>query len=71
MVFVFKTDVTDDAHAAAILEQLKAAFPEATMNFDLEDCDNILRIEDKHLSLPRIQAVTESLGFFCAELEEK
>ena len=71
MVFVFKTNVTDDAHAAATLEQLQTLFPTAAINFDLEDCDNILRIEDKDLSLPGILSVTKSLGFYCAELEEK
>ena len=71
MVFIFKTDVNDDAHAAAILEQLQTLFPTAAINFDLEDCDKILRIEDIHLSLPRILTMTKSLGFFCAELEEK
>lgn len=70
MVFVFKTDVTNDSDATTILQQLQAIFPSAVINFDLEDCDNILRIEDQQLSLPQIRTITESLGVACEELQE-
>jgi hypothetical protein len=45
MVEVFKTDVCDKAQAEEILAMLKGNFTEYKVNFDLEDCDKILRVQ--------------------------
>ncbi|MDA6069461.1 hypothetical protein NJT12_07515 [Flavobacterium sp. AC] len=45
MIYVFKTSVDTKSKlefANVLLEQL---LPDALWNFDLEDCDNILRID--------------------------
>ncbi len=44
MVEIFKTDVNDRQHAALLVEIIQQKFPAYTANFDLSDCDNILRI---------------------------
>ncbi|MBN8854113.1 MAG: hypothetical protein BGO55_06950 [Sphingobacteriales bacterium 50-39] len=44
MVEVFITDVKDQREAQALLERIHAAFTGYEANFDLEDCDRILRI---------------------------
>jgi hypothetical protein len=44
MVEVFKTNVTYKAQANRLIEQLHKDFPEYKANFDLEDCDKILRV---------------------------
>lgn len=44
-VEIFKTNVTRDKKAQKILIEFRKQFPEYTMNFDLEDCDRVLRIE--------------------------
>jgi len=44
MVEVFITDVKDQREAQMLLEQLHAAFTGYEANFDLEDCDRILRV---------------------------
>ena len=64
MIYVFKTSVDNQTKfesASALLNQL---LPESQWNFDLEDCDNILRIDSElnvtallpvsytHLTLP-------------------
>ena len=45
MVEVFKTNVADSDSAAALTDQLEKVFAGHEINFDLEDCDNILRVE--------------------------
>ncbi|MCW3103357.1 MAG: hypothetical protein JWO09_1797 [Bacteroidetes bacterium] len=45
MVEVFKTNVSSKREAHIISEDLAAFFPGWKIKFDLEDCDNILRID--------------------------
>jgi hypothetical protein len=45
MVEVFKTDVNSIEKAKYIHELLISKFPDILFNFDLEDCDRILRAE--------------------------
>ena len=45
MVEVFKTNITTQKKAKQVTKFLKEVFPVAKINFDLEDCDHILRIE--------------------------
>ncbi len=45
MVEVFKTNIKSKKKAKQVITFLKELFPVAKINFDLEDCDNILRIE--------------------------
>ena len=39
-------------------------------NFDLEDCDHILRVETWSISATDINDVLESAGYRCEELED-
>ena len=67
MVEVFKTNV-DRAEAAALLAASLLDHPDVRcVNFDLEDCDCVLRIE---LNTPAFDCafvidLLESKGFFC------
>lgn len=45
MVEVFKTNVKDFEQADSLLEAIHGSFINYRANFDLEDCDKILRIE--------------------------
>ena len=47
MVEVFKTNVRDAHYATLLIQQIHNTFTNYTANFDLEDCDNILRVECK------------------------
>jgi hypothetical protein len=47
MVEVFKTNVEDSSHADLLIEQIHKTYTHYTANFDLEDCDKILRVECK------------------------
>lgn len=44
MIEVFKTDVTDREKAKQLIEEIHKTFEGYKANFDLDDCDKILRI---------------------------
>ncbi|HEX2847656.1 MAG TPA: hypothetical protein VHN59_14000 [Chitinophagaceae bacterium] len=45
MIEVFKTDVKDKIFASILVEQIHKMYTGYTANFDLDDCDNILRVK--------------------------
>lgn len=45
MVEVFKTTVTHSEHARMLVVEIQKTFRGYRVNFDLEDCDRILRVE--------------------------
>lgn len=45
IVEVFKTNVKSTDVAQFAIQKLKEVLPDAKINFDLDDCDHILRIE--------------------------
>ncbi|RYG52944.1 MAG: hypothetical protein EOO01_05680 [Chitinophagaceae bacterium] len=45
MIKVFKTDVNDRHFANILVQQIQQAYKSCTANFDLDDCDKILRIK--------------------------
>ncbi len=47
MVEIFKTNVESPEDAALIVAQLLLQTPQFRINFDLDDCDRILRVEGK------------------------
>lgn len=69
MVEVFKTNISDEQTAALILEQLWIKLPDAKINFDLEDCDHILRVESEVIVPQLIQELLQQQGFCCEVLE--
>jgi hypothetical protein len=47
MVEVFKTDVTNPEQAMTVLAEIRACFIDHDGNFDLQDCDHILRVKSQ------------------------
>ncbi|MEO8473384.1 MAG: hypothetical protein ABI477_14390 [Chryseolinea sp.] len=45
MVEVFKTNITNKVDAAIIIADIHQQFPSYNANFDLQDCDRILRVK--------------------------
>lgn len=45
MIEVFKTNVIDQDHANMLVDEICKTFIDYTVNFDLEDCDKILRVK--------------------------
>jgi len=48
MVEVFKTNVIEQDHANMVVERIHEKFSGYKANFDLDDCDKILRIKSLH-----------------------
>ena len=72
MVEVFKTDVTDQHHANMLIEQIQKNFAGYTVNFDLEDCDKILRVKSASLEIEsgRLISLFKHLGFHAEVLPD-
>jgi hypothetical protein len=45
MVKVYKTNMDDPLIAGSVLNSIREYLPGCDPSFDLEDCDNVLRIE--------------------------
>lgn len=69
MVEIFTTSVTEESQAANIINQLQLQLPDCSINFDLEDCDRILRVKGENFCVSSIIEILQSLGFFCSHLK--
>lgn len=69
-VEIFKTNVEREEDAAAIIKHLLCYFPHYQINFDLEDCDRILRIATKQSPIKKQQVIQllGAKGYTCAHL---
>lgn len=65
MVEVFKTNIKDKATADSIIHGLQKEFPDTEVNFDLEDCDKILRIHSSKslIHISHIVKMIRGLGY--------
>lgn len=67
---VFKTNVEKDEEAERIIHIIRACFDGYKANFDLEDCDRILRVQSSNgaVKAEKITALLERLGYEIAML---
>ena len=69
-VLVFKTSVNFKAEVRKLKPQLNMLIRlEDRWNFDLEDCDNILRVESADCNADHIKKLLQVAGFDCEELQ--
>jgi len=64
MVEVFKTNVQDPYQAKMLIDHIHATFREYRANFDLEDCDKILRVvsPDGFIQSSRLMDLLSNFG---------
>jgi hypothetical protein len=65
MVEAFKTNVQKKAQSKMLLCILSEAFPSLKINFDLSDCDKVLRVEGDNMEVLRIMLLVKEYGFTC------
>lgn len=66
---VFKTSVFAHSQVRKLGPMLNQLISkEGRWNFDLEDCDNILRVEAQSLEASSIASLLHNNGFHCEEL---
>ncbi|AXB57250.1 hypothetical protein [Flavobacterium fluviale] len=68
MIFIFKTNVDSIAKVKKVAPKLNKLFPNSKWNFDLEDCDNILRFESKEDIMEKVIFLLKVIGFECEAL---
>lgn len=68
IVEVFRTNVQKDAQARQLVKKLLVHFPHCKINFDLQDCDKILRvagIAGIDICPDKIIRVINTCGYHC------
>ena len=65
MVEVFKTNVQKKTQSKMLLSILSETFPSFKINFDLSDCDKVLRVEGDNIEALRIMILLKEYGFTC------
>lgn len=69
MISVFKTTVSTKKKVKAVKPALDKIVKINKWNFDLDDCDNILRIESKKSISELVINELKKSGFKCQELQ--
>ena len=69
MVVVFKTNVQEFSEAQNLVALLRRHFPDSKINFDLDDCDKVLRVEGSNLRIEKVMTLVMEKGFLCAVLD--
>lgn len=68
-VSVFKTNVKVNSDAQHLVDRLAIIFPAHRINFDLEDCDKILRIEGTEVHCSKVIEQLNKENYDCSLLE--
>lgn len=70
-VEIFKTNVQNDKQADKTIRSLLALYPIYKINFDLEDEENILRVEAHQFKIETANIIKcmTGLGYCCERLE--
>jgi len=69
MIYVFKTSVETTRQVKKLKPHINKMLPGEKWNFDLDDCDNILRIDSGENIVFKITELLKSHQYHCEELE--
>lgn len=64
-VEIFKTNIDSKEKAEEVLDYLSGSFPSYQINFDLEDCDNVLRVVGNEICVEKILHAMTKIGYHC------
>jgi hypothetical protein len=72
MIAIFKTNVDKTRVAKNMVNKLLKIFPGAEVNFDLKDCDRILRIKNHapDFEIAKVIELVEQEGHSCEEMND-
>lgn len=62
IIEIFTTTVNNEIEAKAIVEMLQQKMASAKINFDLNDTDNILRIENDSIDITQVEKILNEHG---------
>ena len=70
-VEVFKTDVRDTDDARMMVREIQTRLSDCSANFDLQDCDHVLRVVCPHSLAPTsVMNVMKAFGFHAEVLPD-
>jgi tRNA G26 N,N-dimethylase Trm1 len=69
LIEIFKTNVTDKQASKKVLHLLENSYPHLKINFDLDDCDKVLRIQGSYFSPNLIIELLLKMGYSCERME--
>jgi len=67
-VEVFKTNVNEIETSEQLIQQVLNHYPHSRVNFDMEDCDRILRVEADMVVPEKIIQILTANGYLCEVL---
>jgi hypothetical protein len=70
-IFVLRTNIGTKEDVEKVAPLLNRMTEISRWNFDLQDCDCILRIQAEQLNLETLDDEFRSLGFACMELPDE
>jgi hypothetical protein len=68
-ILVFKTNVSSKKKVSKVSTLLTSVPAIKGWNFDLEDCDKVLRIESNGLNTGYVESLLQTAGFNCQVLD--
>ncbi len=73
MIEVFKTNVENPNEAAWLIDQVTRIFSDYMVNFDLEDCDKVMRVKCEKGTIDSNAIITllNTAGFAAEVLEDE
>jgi hypothetical protein len=69
-ILVFKTDVRSKKRVSALAPHLQNMKGIVKWNVDLQDVDNVLRIECASIEPDEIEKMLQQAGYYCKELQD-
>ena len=69
MIYVFKSSVKFKMQVKKLEPHIDNIMPKAKWNFDLDDCDKILRIDSAENIVLKIRDLLNLHKFYCEELD--
>jgi hypothetical protein len=68
MVEVFRTNINHVRQSKLLVKKLQQHFPQSSVNFDLDDCDKVLRVEGVNICPDMITMIVTRDGYVCEAL---
>ena len=69
MVEIFKTNVVKIKQSKLLIKEPNNKLPKSKINFDLNDCDRVLRVEGENIRSELIIQILNLSGFYCEILK--
>lgn len=69
-ILIFKTNLENPeliSQAQPLLQNISGI---KRWNVDIQDCDNVLRIESIELSPRSVETILQNAGYYCEELQD-